>query len=450
MAAKSVTQDMTQGKPVSLLLKFFFPLLFGMLFQQFYNVVDMAIVGKTLGSENLAAVGATGSVNFLILGFCMGVCNGFAIPVAQKFGAKDYKGMRRLVTNSVWLSIVFAVVMTVAVCLLCRDIMVWMRTPADIIDRAYSYILVIFLGIPVTYLYNLLSGIMRAMGDSKNPLIFLVISSVLNIAFDFIAILVFHLGVTGAALATVLSQLISGLCCLWFMKKRYELLKMEPGDWKLRGSLIGRLCGMGIPMGLQYSITAIGSVILQAAVNDLGSVAVAAISTGNRISMFFCCPYDAMGSTMATYAGQNLGAGKTDRVVKGYHAAVRMVIFCAVILCISMECFHHPLIALFLGADGATEAFLTGEGYLTFMGWFFCMIGFKMSVDGLLRGSGDMVMFTVANLVNLSIRVIVAMTCAPRFGIAMVWCAVPIGWTANFLISYARYRTWKWKECGMV
>ena len=279
MAAKSVTQDMTQGKPVSLLLKFFFPLLFGMLFQQFYNVVDMAIVGKTLGSENLAAVGATGSVNFLILGFCMGVCNGFAIPVAQKFGAKDYKGMRRFVTNSVWLSVVFAVVMTVAVCLLCRDIMVWMRTPADIIDRAYSYILVIFLGIPVTYLYNLLSGIMRAMGDSKNPLIFLVISSVLNIAFDFIAILVFHLGVTGAALATVLSQLISGLCCLWFMKKRYELLKMEPGDWKLRGSLIGRLCGMGIPMGLQYSITAIGSVILQAAVNDLGSVAVAAIST---------------------------------------------------------------------------------------------------------------------------------------------------------------------------
>ena len=155
-------------------------------------------------------------------------------------------------------------------------------------------------------------------------------------------------------------------------------------------------------------------------------------------------------NAVSSYTAQNLGAGKTDRVVKGYHAAVRMVIFCAVILCIGMECFHHPLIALFLGADGAAEAFLTGESYLTFMGWFFCMIGFKMSVDGLLRGSGDMVMFTVANLVNLSIRVIVAMTCAPRFGIAMVWCAVPIGWTANFLISYGRYRTGKWKEHGVM
>ena len=427
MAAKSVTQDMTQGKPVSLLLKFFFPLLFGMLFQQFYNVVDMAIVGKTLGSENLAAVGATGSVNFLILGFCMGVCNGFAIPVAQKFGAKDYKGMRRFVTNSVWLSVVFAVVMTVAVCLLCRDIMVWMRTPADIIDRAYSYILVIFLGIPVTYLYNLLSGIMRAMGDSKNPLIFLVISSVLNIAFDFIAILVFHLGVTGAALATVLSQLISGLCCLWFMKKRYELLKMEPGDWKLRGSLIGRLCGMGIPMGLQYSITAIGSVILQAAVNDLGSVAVAAISTGNRISMFFCCPYDAMGSTMATYAGQNLGAGEIRRIKEGIKKSVLYSwIWCLGVIVVTWL-FAPDLIYLVTGSSNPV-VIKNAVAYLRFDTLFYFVTALICVIRNAMQGIGDHITPLVSSSLELVGKVVFALIFVPLLGYRGVILAEPVSW----------------------
>lgn len=427
MAAKSVTQDMTQGKPVSLLLKFFFPLLFGMLFQQFYNVVDMAIVGKTLGSENLAAVGATGSVNFLILGFCMGVCNGFAIPVAQKFGAKDYKGMRRFVTNSVWLSVVFAVVMTVAVCLLCRNIMVWMRTPADIIDRAYSYILVIFLGIPVTYLYNLLSGIMRAMGDSKNPLIFLIISSVLNIAFDFIAILVFHLGVTGAALATVLSQLISGLCCLWFMKKRYELLKMEPGDWKLRGSLIGRLCGMGIPMGLQYSITAIGSVILQAAVNDLGSVAVAAISTGNRISMFFCCPYDAMGSTMATYAGQNLGAGKLERVDKGIFASSGICLIYSVAAAAILILFGKLFAVLFVEPQ-ATQLIDMIDQLLFWTSVFYFPLALVNIVRFTIQGLGFGKLAILAGVCEMIARSLVGFFAVPAYGYIAACLASPVAW----------------------
>ena len=220
-------QDMTEGRPISLILKFFFPLLFGMLFQQFYNLVDTAIVGKFLGPDDLAAVGATGSVNFLILGFCMGVCNGFSIPVAQKFGAKDESGLRRFVANSVWLSVIFAAVMTVVVCILCRQILIWMDTPANILEGSYRYIFVIFLGIPVTYLYNLLSGIMRALGDSKTPLIFLILSSVLNILFDLGAILILHMGVAGAAWATVTAQAISGVLCLIYMKKKYTILKME-------------------------------------------------------------------------------------------------------------------------------------------------------------------------------------------------------------------------------
>ena len=211
--AKSVTKDMTTGSPMKLILQFCIPLFFGMLFQQFYNMMDTIIVGKFLGVHALASVGATGSINFMVIGFCMGVCNGFAIPVAQQFGAKDYHALRKYVANSVWLSIAFAGVMTVAVCLLCRQILGWMHTPQDIMEGSYAYIFVIFMGIPAIYLYNLLSGIIRSLGDSKSPLVFLVMSSVLNIALDLVLILAFHMGVAGAAWATVISQAVSGIVC---------------------------------------------------------------------------------------------------------------------------------------------------------------------------------------------------------------------------------------------
>lgn len=215
---KSTTKDMTTGSPMKLILGFAVPLLFGFLFQQFYSVVDTVIVGQFLGVKALAGVGSTGSLNFMIIGFCMGVCNGFAIPVAHKFGAKDFSGMRQFIANSIWLSAVFAVAMTAAVVLLCRNILTWMNTPADIFEYAYIYILIIFWGIPASYLYNLLSGIIRSMGDSKTPLMFLLLSSVLNIGLDLLCILTFHMGIAGAAAATVVSQLISGVLCLFYMK----------------------------------------------------------------------------------------------------------------------------------------------------------------------------------------------------------------------------------------
>lgn len=218
--AKSATKDMTVGSPMKLILQFCIPLFLGMLFQQFYNMMDTMIVGKFLGVHALAAVGTTGSINFMIIGFCMGVCNGVAIPVAQKFGAGDYHSLRKFVANSVWLSVAFAAVTTVTVCILCRQILQWMNTPTDIIDGAYSYIFVIFLGIPVIYLYNLTSAIIRSLGDSKSPLVFLIISSVLNIILDLVMILVFRMGVSGAAWATVISQGISGVGCLLYMMKR--------------------------------------------------------------------------------------------------------------------------------------------------------------------------------------------------------------------------------------
>ncbi len=217
--AKSSIKDMTQGNPTKLIIGFAFPMLLGYLFQQFYSMVDTIIVGKWLGVSSLAAVGSTGSINFMIIGFCMGVCSGFAIPVAQKFGSKDYHALRKFVANSVWVSVVFAAVMTVVVCLFCMDILRVMKTPSDIIQEAYDYIFVIFLGIPVTYLYNLLAGIIRALGDSKTPVYFLILSSVINIVLDIVSIGVLHMGVAGPAWATVISQGASGLLCLFYMIK---------------------------------------------------------------------------------------------------------------------------------------------------------------------------------------------------------------------------------------
>lgn len=427
MAGKSITQDMTVGKPITLILKFFVPLLFGMLFQQFYNLVDMAIVGKTLGSDNLAAVGATGSVNFLILGFCMGVCNGFAIPIAQKFGARDESGMRKFVANSICLSIIFAVVMTVAVCLLCRNIMEWMRTPADIIDRAYDYIFVIFLGIPVTYLYNLLSGIMRAMGDSRNPLIFLVISSVLNIVFDFVAILGLHMGVEGAALATVLAQLISGICCLFFMKRKYTILKMTKEERKWNGACVARLCGMGIPMGLQYSITAIGSVILQTAVNDLGSSAVAAISSGSRLGMFFCCPYDAMGSTMATYAGQNLGAKKLKRVDQGIFASSGLALLYSAVAAVVLILTGKYLALLFVEPEEVQLIALIAR-FLFWNSLFYFPLALVNIVRFTIQGLGFGKLAIVAGVCEMVARSAVGFYFVPLFGFGAACLASPVAW----------------------
>ena len=316
-----MTKDMTSGSPMKLILGFSVPLLFGFLFQQFYNLVDTLIVGRFLGVDALAAVGSTGSLNFLIIGFCMGVCNGFAIPLAHRFGAGDYKAMRAFMMNAVYLAVIFAAVMTVFTVAFCWPILQLMQTPENIIDDAYTYIVIIFAGIPATFFYNILASLLRALGDSKTPVFFLVLAAFVNIGLDLLLIIVFPMGVAGAALATVISQAFSGIACVIYSKRKFEILHTDEEERKVNKGYMKTLCGMGVPMGLQYSITAIGSVILQSAVNTLGSNAVASMTAGSKIGMFFCCPYDALGSTMATYGGQNVGAKKLDRLSGGLKAA---------------------------------------------------------------------------------------------------------------------------------
>ena len=431
---RSTIKDMTNGSPAKLILGFAVPMLMGLLFQQFYSMVDTIIVGKFLSVDALASVGSTSAINFMINGFVIGVCTGFSIPVAQRFGAQDYKDMRRFVANAGWIASCFAVVMTVIVCLMTRQILVWMQTPDNIqrsdndpkhlplnhkqtqpflpavqrsdndpkrwiascfavvmtvivclmtrqilvwmqtpdniIDGAYSYIFFVFAGIPATYLYNTLAGIIRALGDSKTPVYFLILSSLLNIALDLLFIVQIGTGTAGAAYATVISQAVSGILCLIYMKKKFEILHMHREETRISGRHIYILCKMGVPMGLQYSITAIGSVVIQTAINSLGSIAVASVTAGQKIGMFFCCPFDALGGTMATYAGQNAGAGKVDRIRQGVRSATLIGGIYSIAACIVLTVFGGVIPLLFVDAS-ETVVIHQAHQFLTFNSLFY-------------------------------------------------------------------------------
>lgn len=422
-----MTRDMTKGSPMKLILGFSIPLLFGFLFQQFYNLVDTIIVGRFLGVDDLAAVGATGSVNFLIIGFCMGVCSGFSIPVSHKFGAGDYVGMRKVVANCMWLSIAFAVVMTVFTTLLCRNILVLMKTPENILEGSYTYIWIIFLGIPATYLYNMLSGIIRALGDSRTPVIFLVMSSFLNIGMDLFFIIRLHMGVAGAAWATVIAQGISGVCCLLYMIKKFEILRIRKGEWKAEPHLMSALCGMGIPMGLQYSITAIGSVVLQSATNTLGSAAVASITAGSRIGGFLACPFDALGSTMATYGGQNVGAGRLERIGRGLKSAVLLGAGYSVIALAISIFLGRPLATLFVEAS-ETQIIDNVRLFLLMNTLFYLPLALVNIIRFLIQGMGFPRFAILAGVFEMLARSLAGFLLVPVIGFTGSCLGSPIAW----------------------
>lgn len=423
-----MVKDMTNGSPSKHILGFAVPMLFGMLFQQFYNLVDTIIVGKTLGVEALAGVGATGSINFMIIGFCMGVCNGFVIPVAQCFGAKKPADLRKYVFNGYICSIVFAIVLTLASVIFCRRILIIMNTPADIIDHAYNYIVVIFIGIPTVFLYNMVSGVIRSLGDSKTPVVFLVLSSIINVVLDFFLILVCKMGVAGAGWATVTSQLISGLTCLIYMYKKYDILKGDKSERVLDRRFITNLCMNGVPMGLQYSITAIGSTILQAAVNTLGSTYVAAMTAGSKMFNFTCCPFDALGSTMATYAGQNVGAAKIKRLGQGVRSAMIIGSVYSVLSLIALYFTTDYIALLFVNASETTIIALTRQFILASACFYIPLTGVNV-VRFCIQGMGFSVFAISAGILEMIGRAFAAIILIPNID-SWGMPASPIAWIA--------------------
>ena len=425
--SSSPAKDLTVGSPMKLILGFAFPKFLGLLFQQFYSLVDTMIVGKYLGVDPFAGVGSTGSLNFIVIGFCMGLCSGFSVPISQSFGAKDFPLLRKMVTNSVWLCTFFSVVITTLMLLFCRPVLTWMNTPENIFEYAYIYIFIIFAGIPCTILYNMTAAILRALGDSKSPIIFLAISSAINIGLDLLLIIVFRMGVDGAALATVVSQGVSGVISIIYIKKKFDILAMEKGDWKLERHLAGKLTGVGIPMGLQYSITGIGSVILQTAVNGLGSIYVASMTAGSKINIFLACPFDALGQTMAPYAGQNIGARKLDRVGKGLRAACIIGFIVSGLMVIVVKLFGDQLTMLFLDEKDPV-IMQNSTQFLIIVSAFYCLLTLVNTVRFTIQGMGFSSLAIIAGVMEMIARGIAGMLLVPAFGYLGACYSSPLAW----------------------
>lgn len=424
-----MTKSLTEGKPFSIILEFSIPVFFGYLFQQFYNVTDTVIVGKALGVGALAAVGATGAVNFLIIGFVVGVCSGFSIPLAQRFGAQDFSAMRKYVANSAYLCIVFSVAMTFVTVVFCKPFLFLMHTPHDIVDAAASYIRIIFGGIPFIFLYNIIAAIMRSLGDSKTPLFFLVFSSLLNIALDLIFILVFSWGIQGAALATVIAQGVAGVVSFFYMRKKYDIIRASVDERKISLTHCKSLCGSGIPMGLQYSITAIGCTILQTAVNGLGSAAVAACTSAEKITMFFATVFDSLGTTMATYGGQNAGAGKLDRLSSGLKSS--LIISSVYSMFILLVCVFagQYFIMLFMDA-GEIEIISRAKLYLTLNVIFYIPLACVNIFRFMIQGMGYSAFAIIAGVMEMIARMFMGMIVVPRLGFVAAGLGSPVAWVA--------------------
>ena len=424
-----MVRDMTEGHPLKRILAFSAPLLLGNLFQQFYSMADSIIVGQYIGVNAFAAVGSTGSINFLILGFVQGACMGFAIPVAQEFGAGDMRAMRRCVANAAYLSVLVAIAVTALTALFTRDILRWMQTPADIFEDAYSYIFIVFAGTGATVLYNLLASVLRALGDSRTPLIYLIIASIINIALDVVLIAVVPLGVAGAAYATVASQLISGLLCLWHIKRKFSILHIEKQERKFDKELCLRLLHAGVPMGLQFSITAIGSIILQSAVNALGSSVVASISASNRVQNILTCPLETMGATMATYCSQNYGANRIDRVHQGIRqATIVTAVYSVVGLAIAYFC-GRTIAQMFISAE-ETALLDSIRQFLTINGIFYFPLAIILVYRNSLQGLGFSNSAMLAGVFELVARSAVAWLLVGTFGFIAVCFANPAAWIA--------------------
>ena len=430
--------------PLKALIVFAIPMIIGNLFQQAYTMADSAIVGRLVGEKALAAVGAAYSLTNIFICVAIGGGMGASVIVSQYFGHGNYGKLKKMVYTALVTFLVISVMLGVIGLAFSKNIMIAMNTPVEVLDMSVTYLQIYFLGLPFLFMYNVLSSMFNALGKSRIPLYFLIFSSVFNIILDWVFVADFALDVAGVAWATLIAQGVSVLGSFTVLRK--ELKKLEgASDGIFEAEELLPMAKIALPSILQQSTVSIGMMLVQSVVNSFGAESLAGFSAGMRIESICIVPMAAVGNAISSYTAQNIGAGQLKRVSKGYVQANKMVIFFGAVICVILELFPTQFITLFLGADGSQVAIATGYGYLVFMGFFFFMIGFKMAADGVLRGAGDMKLFTIANLVNLSIRVIMAMTLAPRFGIAWVWYAVPIGWTANFVISYLEYRTGKWK-----
>ena len=432
-------------RPMKALLIFSLPMMIGNLFQQFYTMADSVVVGRFVSERALAAVGASYSLTTVFISIAIGGGIGASVIVSQAFGAREYAKMRLTIHTALVSFLALSILLGIFGFAAGESIMKLLNTPADILEQAAEYLRIYFLGLPFLFMYNVFSSMFNALGRSRIPLYLLIFSSLFNILLDIYFVYVLHLGVAGVAWATFIAQGISAGLSFFIFLKELRAYQSEKTSWFSASAFVS-MTRIALPSILQQSTVSIGMMLVQSVVNSFGAQMLAGYSAAMRIESICVVPMSAIGNAISSYTAQNIGAGEYIRVRKGYHTGYRIVAVIAVVLCLLLELAGRPLILMILGEEGTQLALSTGVGCTRFMGWFYALIGLKMITDGVLRGASDMKMFTIANLVNLSIRVLFAASMAPRFGIAMVWTAVPLGWLANYLISYFRYRTGKWEK----
>ena len=447
--------NMITDQPGKSLFFFALPMILGNLFQQFYTTVDSIIVGQFVGEDALAAVGASYSLTTVFIMIAIGGGIGASVITSQYLGAGIYRKMKTSVSTALISVLVLSLVLAVIGLVGNRMILTGLNTPENILSDAVLYLKIYFLGLPFLFMYNILSSIFNALGNSRTPLYLLIFSSLLNIVMDLVMVRVFHLGVAGVAIATVIAQGLSAVisfCLLLRLIKTFaEETDADTGKRKLYDfSMLGNMIKVAIPSMVQQSIVSIGMLLVQSVVNGFGSSVLAGYTAGMRIESICIVPMIATGNAVSTFTAQNLGAGQPERVRIGYVAGVRMVASFAVLICLILTAFHGPIINAFLEEGSDAAAFATGNDYLTFIAFFFVCIGMKAITDGVLRGAGDVVVFTLANLINLGIRVSFAFGFAGVIGVEAVWFAVPMGWTTNFVISFIRYLSGKWSQKKLI
>ena len=424
--------DMTVGKPTAKIVSFALPLIMGYILQQVYLIVDAAIVGRWIGVGALAAVGASSSIMFLIMGFCNGSCAGFSIPIAQSFGAKDYSKMRAYVANALRVATVIAVVLTIITCIFCNRILRVVNTPEDIFHDASVFLFLQFLTIPFTIAFNLLAGFIRALGNSRQPFYFLIAASLLNVMLDVLLILVIGLGVEGAGIATLLSQLFSALLCVIYIRKHLQVLIPTGNERAYQDKMVGRLLNAGIPMGLQFSITGIGIIMLQSANNALGTIYVAAFTASMRVKYLFTCVFENIGVAMATYCGQNVGARKFQRIIMGVRSAILIMLAYFVFTILIIYPFADEMMMAFVDNTSASSTAIVENAamFMRIANYFYPVLGLLTILRYSIQGMGYSNLSMLSGVMEMIARCGVSLWIVPLFHFLGVCYGDPVAWVS--------------------
>lgn len=449
--ARKKSYNMLKDHPGKALLFFAFPMILGNLFQQFYNIVDSVVVGKFVSEEALASVGASYAITNVFIAVAIGGGIGSSVIVSQFLGAKEPGKMKTAISTTLLNFLCISILLGLFGFAANDTILHLLKVPENVFDEAALYLRIYFIGLPFLFMYNVQASVFNSLGDSRTPLCLLIFSSLLNIVLDLVFVIRFHRGVEGVAVATLIAQGISAVISFFLLIRKLRSFAHKRSEFRFYdGRMMLSMTRVAIPSILQQSIVHMGILLVQSVVNTFGSAVMAGYSAATRIESISIVPMLAMGNAMSTFTAQNMGAGNVDRVKKGYRICYGALACFAVILCVIIQFFGYDFVSAFMDADASRAAFDTGMAYSSFISFFFILIGLKATTDGLLRGAGDVVAFTVANLANLTIRVFVANYFAPRYGVQFVWYAVPIGWATNYAISFAWYLTGRWSRIRLV